>query len=127
MQRTVLNPASPLFREARYRLAAEAELHDMGLYHSVLAAIAAGNNTRGQLARHWTRYFAPEEITGGFPSRVEAGTVRDPAIKKNHQVDIAALGPDASDRESLPAIGEVTWHETMGLTHLDRLRHFADC
>jgi hypothetical protein len=48
VQRTVLNRASPLFREARYLLAAEAELRDMGLYHSVPAAIAAGNTTRGK-------------------------------------------------------------------------------
>src|SRR3984957_10211339 len=47
VKRTVLNPANPLFREARYLLAAEAELHDMGLYHSVLAAIAGGSTTRG--------------------------------------------------------------------------------
>jgi uncharacterized protein len=210
VQRTVLNSASPLFREARYLLAAEAELRDMGLYHSVLAAIADGNGTRGniaryigrksgdlahplnvlmdcglvlrrsdafrenqttyeiaeplvtfyhavmrpiwsdlahtrnparlwersqprftanvlgnhfeQLARHWTRYFAPEEIVGGFPSSVEPGTVNDPASKKTRQVDVVASGP-RNDCETLLAIGEVKWHETMGLHHLDRLRH----
>ena len=52
VQRTVLNPASPLFREARYLLAAESELHDMGLYHSVLAAISDGNTTRGSIATY---------------------------------------------------------------------------
>jgi uncharacterized protein len=211
VQRTVLNPASPLFREARYLLAAEAELHDMGLYHSVLAAIADGNTTRGniakyigrksgdlahplnvlmdcglvyrcsdafrenqatyeiaepliafyhavmrpiwsdlahtrnparlwersqprftsnvlgshfeQLARHWTRYFAPEETVGGFPSRVEPGTVNDPASKKTRQVDVVALGPDDDNRDTVLAIGEVKWHETMGMPHLERLRH----
>jgi AAA+ ATPase superfamily predicted ATPase len=211
VNRTVLNPASPLFREARYLLAAESELHDLGLYHSVLAAIAAGNTVRGsianyigrksgdlahplnvlmdcglvyrrsdafrdnqttyeiaeplitfyhavmrsiwsdlahtrnaarlwersqarftsnvlgghfeQLARYWTRYFAPEEVVGGFPSRVEPGTVNDPAGKKTCQVDVAAFGPDDDDREKLLAIGEVKWHETMGMTHLERLRH----
>jgi AAA+ ATPase superfamily predicted ATPase len=211
VQRTVLNPASPLFREARYLLAAEAELHDMGLYHSVLAAIADGNTTRGniakyigrksgdlahplnvlmdcglvyrrsdafrenqatyeiaeplitfyhavmrpiwsdlahtrnparlwqrsqsrytsnvlgshfeQLARHWTRYFAPEETVGGFPSRVEPGTVNDPASKKIRQVDVVALGPDDDNRESVLAIGEAKWHEAMGMPHLEGLRH----
>ena len=210
VQRTVLNPASPLFREARYLLAAEAELHDMGLYHSVLAAIADGSTTRGtiakyigrksgdlahplnvlmdcglvlrrsdafrenqatyeiaeplvtfyhavmrpiwsdlahtrnparlwersqprftanvlgrhfeHLARHWTRYFAPTEIVGGFPSLVVPGTVNDPGAKKTRQVDVVALGP-LNDRETLLAIGEVKWHKTMGLEHLDRLRH----
>lgn len=48
--RAVLNPARPLFREARYLLAEEPELHDTALYHSVLAAIAAGNTARGGIA-----------------------------------------------------------------------------
>ena len=211
VQRTVLNPASPLFREARYLLAAETELRDMGLYHSVLAAIAAGNTVRGsiasyigrksgdlahplnvlmdcglvrqqpdafrenrttyeigeplvtfyhavmrpiwsdlahtrnsaglwqrsqarfasqvlgphfeQLARHWLRYFATEQTVRGFPSRVEPGTVNDPVSKKTVQVDVVAHGPDRDDRDTLLAIGEVKWNETMGLGHLDRLRH----
>jgi AAA+ ATPase superfamily predicted ATPase len=211
VNRTVLNPASPLFREARYLLAAESELQDLGLYHSVLAAIAGGNTVRGsianyigrksgdlahplnvlmdcglvhrhsdafrdnqatyeiaeplitfyhavmrpiwsdlahtrtpgrlwersrprfasnvlgghfeQLARYWTRYFAPADIVGGFPSRVDSGTVNDPANRKTCQVDVAAFGADDDDREKLLAIGEVKWHETMGMSHLERLRH----
>jgi AAA+ ATPase superfamily predicted ATPase len=211
VKRTVLNPASPLFREARYLLAAEAELRDQGLYQSVLAAIADGNTVRGniakyigrksgdlahplnvlmdcglvyrrpdafrenqttyeiaeplitfyhavmrpiwsdlahtrdparlwersqprftsnvlgghfeQVARHWTRYFAPEGVVGGFPSRVEPGTLNDPASKKTRQVDVVALGPGHDDRETMLAIGEVKWHETMGMPHLERLRH----
>ena len=50
--RTVLNPASPLFREARYLLADEPDLRDVGLYHSVLTAIAEGNNSRGGIASY---------------------------------------------------------------------------
>jgi AAA+ ATPase superfamily predicted ATPase len=210
VERTVLNRASPLFREARYLLAAETELQDMGLYHSVLAAIADGNTTSGgivgyigrksgdlahplnvlmdcglvyrqpdafranrstyeiaeplitfyhgvmrpiwsdlahtrdpgrlwersqprftsnvlgphfeQLCRHWTRYFAPEEIVGGFPSRVEPGTVNDPAGKKTRQIDIAAFAVGDDGREAIVAIGEAKWHETMSLGHLERLR-----
>jgi AAA+ ATPase superfamily predicted ATPase len=53
--RTVLSPTSPLFREARYLLADEPELHDLGLYHSVLAAIAAGNTQRGGIASYLGR------------------------------------------------------------------------
>lgn len=211
VQRTVLNRASPLFREARYLLAAESELRDMGLYHSVLAAIAGGNTTRGgiatytsrksgdlahplnilmdcglvrrqpdafrdnrasyeiaeplvtfyhavmrpiwpdlahsrnperlwersqprftanvlgphfeQLCRHWTRYFAPEDIVGGFPTQVTPGTVNDPGRKRTHEVDVAVFGADDDGREVLLAIGEAKWHETMGLGHLERLRH----
>lgn len=48
--RTVLNPQSPLFREARYLLAEETEIRDPALYHSVLGAIAAGNRTNGRIA-----------------------------------------------------------------------------
>jgi AAA+ ATPase superfamily predicted ATPase len=48
--RTVLNPATPLFREARYLLDEEADVRDTALYHSVLAAVASGNNTRGGIA-----------------------------------------------------------------------------
>jgi AAA+ ATPase superfamily predicted ATPase len=211
VRRTVLNPASPLFREARYLLATEADLRDMGLYHSVLSAIASGNTTRGgiatytgrksgdlahplnvlldcglvrrqadafrdnratyeiaeplitfyhavmrpiwsdlahtrsaaplwerskprftasvlgphfeQLCRYWARYLASEQVIGGFPSQVEPGTVNDPVAKKTHQVDLAASGYDATDRQALLTIGEVKWHETMGLPHLERLRH----
>ena len=53
--RTVLSPTSPLFREARYLLADEPDLHDIGLYHSVLAAIAAGNTHRGGIASYLGR------------------------------------------------------------------------
>lgn len=53
--RAVLNPARPLFREARYLLAEEPELHDTALYHSVLAAIASGNAARGGIADYLGR------------------------------------------------------------------------
>jgi uncharacterized protein len=50
--RTVLSPFSPLFREARYLLAEEADIRDAALYHSVLAAVAGGNATRGGIASY---------------------------------------------------------------------------
>ena len=53
--RAVLNPARPLFREARYLLAEEPDLHDTALYHSVLAAIANGNANRGGIADYLGR------------------------------------------------------------------------
>lgn len=53
--RTVLSPASPLFREARYLLAEEPDLRDGALYHSVLAAIAHGNAHRGGIASYLER------------------------------------------------------------------------
>jgi AAA+ ATPase superfamily predicted ATPase len=53
--RAVLNPGRPLFREARYLLAEEPDLHDTALYHSVLAAIANGNAARGGIADYLGR------------------------------------------------------------------------
>lgn len=50
--RTVLNRASPLHKEARYLLAEEGTIRDPALYHSVLAAIASGNTTRGAIATY---------------------------------------------------------------------------
>jgi uncharacterized protein len=50
--RTVLNPQTPLFREARYLLAEETEIRDPSLYHSVLTAVAEGNNTTGRIASY---------------------------------------------------------------------------
>jgi uncharacterized protein len=50
--RTVLNPQLPLFREARYLLAEEAEIRDTAIYHAVLGAIASGNATRGGIGSH---------------------------------------------------------------------------
>jgi AAA+ ATPase superfamily predicted ATPase len=50
--RTVLNPASPLFREARYLLSEEPGIRDPALYHSVLAAVALGSATSGGIAAY---------------------------------------------------------------------------
>ncbi|MFE3545505.1 ATP-binding protein [Nocardia sp. NPDC059177] len=52
VERTVLNPASPLFREARYLLSEEPGLRDPGLYHSVLSAVAHGNPTTGGISSY---------------------------------------------------------------------------
>lgn len=49
VQRTVLEPTNPLFREARY-LMDSAEVRDPALYHSLLAAVAAGNGSRSGIA-----------------------------------------------------------------------------
>ncbi len=56
--RTVLNPATPLFREARYLLEEEAGVRDTALYHSVLAAVANGDGTRGGIANYIGRRAA---------------------------------------------------------------------
>jgi uncharacterized protein len=56
--RTVLDPATPLFREARYLLGEETDVRDTGLYNSVLAAVANGNGTRGAIASYTGRRAA---------------------------------------------------------------------
>ena len=50
--RSVLNPDRPLLREARYLLVEETDIRDPALYHSVLAAIAARNQTWGGIANY---------------------------------------------------------------------------
>ncbi len=50
--RAVLNPARPLLREARYLLAEDPDLREPALYHSVLAAVAEGNGSRGGIASY---------------------------------------------------------------------------
>ncbi|NBE94469.1 hypothetical protein GUY59_14855 [Nonomuraea sp. K271] len=49
--RRSLNPARPPFHEARYLLAEEPDLRDAALCHSVLAAVAEGNASRGGMRR----------------------------------------------------------------------------
>ena len=56
--RTVLDPATPLFREARYLLEEETDVRDTALYHSVLSAVANGNHTRGGIAGYVGRKAA---------------------------------------------------------------------
>lgn len=48
--RTVLNPARPIHGEAPLLLAAEPDLRERSLYHSVLAAVATGHHTNGGIA-----------------------------------------------------------------------------
>jgi hypothetical protein len=52
VRRTVLNPQTPLFREARYLLAEETDIREPATYHSVLAAIATGHTTNGGIATY---------------------------------------------------------------------------
>ncbi|GAA2779535.1 ATP-binding protein [Nonomuraea dietziae] len=58
VQSTVLDPGTPLFREARYLMEEEADVRDTALYHSVLAAVANGNATRGGIAGYIGRKAA---------------------------------------------------------------------
>lgn len=72
--RTVLDPACPLFKEARYLLAEEPDLRDKALYHSVLAAVADGHTTRRAIAG----YVGRRDDALGHPLTVlaDAGLLR---------------------------------------------------
>jgi len=56
--RTLLDPATPLFREARYLLEEESGIRDSALYYSTLAAVADGQQTRGAIANYIGRKAA---------------------------------------------------------------------
>ncbi len=73
------------------------------------------------VCRHWTRYFAPDDLFGDVPNKVGSGTVNDPARRTSHELDVVAYGLDDDNRSPLLAIGEVKWGEVMGLGHLERL------
>lgn len=79
----VLNPASPLFREVRALLAEEPALRETGLYHTVLAAVAEGNATRGGIANRIERKAA--DISHHLTVLEDAGLlVREPdAFREN--------------------------------------------
>jgi hypothetical protein len=79
----VLNPASSLFREVRALLAEDPSLRDTGLYHTVLAAVAEGNATRGGIANRIDRGAA--DISHHLTVLADAGllvTERD-AFRRN--------------------------------------------
>lgn len=57
VQRTVLEPTGPLFAEAHHLMAA-ADVRDPALYHSLVAAVAAGNEVRGDIADYIGRRSA---------------------------------------------------------------------
>ncbi|NEB10954.1 ATP-binding protein [Streptomyces coelicoflavus] len=212
--RTVLNPETPLFREARYLLAEEPDLRDTALYLSVLGAVAEGNTTRGgmagylerkatdiahpinvledsgllrreadafrtnrstyrisepliafyhavmrpvwpqlerpgsaarvwqasrrrfvanvlgphfeQVCREWALHHADPDRLGGLPAHVGQGVVSDPSARTSHEVDVAVVGVADGARAPLLAIGEAKWNDTMGIAHIDRLRHIRD-
>ncbi|MFE1883136.1 ATP-binding protein [Streptomyces diastatochromogenes] len=84
--RTALSPSSPLYREARYLLADEADLRDRALYHSVLAALASGNATAGRIAGCLERPIS--DITHPLTVLQDCGLVRkeSDAFRKNRSV-----------------------------------------
>ncbi|MFB4277031.1 MULTISPECIES: ATP-binding protein [unclassified Nonomuraea] len=79
----VLSPASPLFREVRALLAEDPTLTNTGLYHTVLAAVAEGNCTRGSIASRIERKAT--DISHHLTVLADAGllTVEPDAFRQN--------------------------------------------
>ncbi|MEY9840246.1 ATP-binding protein [Streptacidiphilus sp. EB103A] len=90
--RTVLSPTSPLFREARYLLADEPDLHDTAMYHSVLAAIAAGNSNRGGIANFLGRKSS--DLAHPLTVLQDCGLItRDPDVFKDNRTSFRIAEP----------------------------------
>jgi AAA+ ATPase superfamily predicted ATPase len=90
--RTVLSPTSPLFREARYLLADEPELRDTALYHSVLAAIAAGNTNRGGIASYLGRKSS--DLAHPLTVLEDCGLIaREPDVFKDNRTSFRIAEP----------------------------------
>jgi uncharacterized protein len=76
-----------------------------------------------QVCRDWTLHQSPPDLLDGLPARVGHGTVNDAAGRRGHEVDVAVIGIADGTKPPLLAIGEAKWNDTMGLGHLERLRH----
>ncbi|MDO0936849.1 ATP-binding protein [Streptomyces sp. DG2A-72] len=117
--RTALSPRSPLYREARYLLADESDLRDRALYHSVLAALAAGNATAGGIAGCLER--PTSDITHPLTVLQDCGLVRREvdAFRRNRSVYRVGEPLIAFDhviaRPRLPlldrGLAEQVWHD----------------
>jgi hypothetical protein len=83
LERAVLNPTSPLFREARYLLAEEPDLRDRSLYTAVLTAIATGNHTRSGITNYVGR--SSTDLTHVFKVLQDCGllSVEPDAFRRN--------------------------------------------
>lgn len=98
--RTVLDPSVPLFREARYLLTEEVPAREPANYHAVLAAIATGQNTRGQIAT----YLGKPSTHIGHPLSVleDCGLIRrEPDAFRSERVTFRIAEPLISFYEAV--------------------------
>ncbi|WP_230878507.1 ATP-binding protein [Planomonospora sp. ID67723] len=78
------------------------------------------------LCREFALRHAREVFEGGV-GQVSAGTVVDPATRKQIQVDVAVLGPAyPNEPRAVRSLGEAEWDKVMGVGHLARLRRARD-
>jgi aminoglycoside phosphotransferase len=88
--RTVLNPQTPLSREARYLLAEETEIREPSLYHSVLAAVAEGNTTSGGIASRAVARDNP--VTSVVIPAIMAGVEEVEVVVAHHECATLRVG-----------------------------------
>ncbi|GLX04284.1 ATP-binding protein [Microbispora sp. NBRC 16548] len=70
---------------------------------------------------------AGEEVFGGFPATVGAGTVNDPENRTQIEIDVAVFSPPDGGRAGrLLSLGEAKWGETMSHHHVGRLARARD-
>lgn len=70
---------------------------------------------------------ADQDLFGGVIGDVAAGTIADPANKKQIELDVVVLSPAwPGERRRLLSVGEAKWGEVMGLGHLARLSRARD-
>ncbi|MCT7354750.1 restriction endonuclease [Streptomyces sp. 15-116A] len=80
-----------------------------------------------QVCRDWALHHADPDLLGGLPARVGHGVVHDPKARTGHEVDVAVVGiADGHAKPPLPAIGEAKWDDTMGVAHIERLKHIRE-
>ncbi|MCZ9349910.1 hypothetical protein NGM36_08905 [Streptomyces mutabilis] len=79
-----------------------------------------------QVCREWALHHADPDLLGGLPTHVGHGVVNDPPTRTSHEVDVAVVGVADGTKPPLLAIGEAKWNDTMGIAHIDRLRHIRD-
>jgi uncharacterized protein len=112
--RTALSTSSPLFREGKYLLAEDVDIRETALYHSVLAAIAGGNSTRGGIANYIGRpadalahpltvledagFIARED--DAFNARRSTYVMREPIIAFYHALIRPDLGALANPKNT---------------------------
>jgi hypothetical protein len=64
-----------------------------------------------------------DEVAGGSPGRVAAGTVADPVHRTQIQLGVVVFAPPApGEPRRIRSLGEAKWGDTMTRRHLDRLR-----
>jgi hypothetical protein len=68
-----------------------------------------------------------DEVFGGTPDEVAAGTVADPVQRSQIQLDVVVFAPAVpGEPRRILSLGEVKWGEVMSRRHLDRLRRARD-